>query len=238
MGRSVRSNVEERGMRDRPRKPTRQAGYDYSLPGSYFVTICTKDRHCILGAVQDDRIVLSEIGKAVELQWLAIPRHFPSARVEDYVIMPNHLYGILLLYPLNSLPDCDLEIRFSEAVGAGQALPFSGDRNPVSRATRPVIRPVTLFHVARAGERFGSGVFTTAFWEITKPIWKPAGISPTTRRSGPRIGNSFPAVESQRVKGRVARDKSRLRLRAGRAGIFDGQAEWAAALDPPLPLSK
>ena len=83
------------------RKPLRLPHYDYSSPGAYFVTICTKDRRCILSkiAVGADALggpclQLTDIGKAVEQHILSTAR-IPGFHVDKYVIMPNHIHMIM-----------------------------------------------------------------------------------------------------------------------------------------------
>jgi REP element-mobilizing transposase RayT len=74
---------------------SRLAGYDYTQNGMYFVTICTKEREEFFGTIKDGKIELSEIGKIVENFWQEIPKHFTSVILDEYVIMPNHLHGIV-----------------------------------------------------------------------------------------------------------------------------------------------
>ena len=84
------------------RKTIRLQGYDYSQPGGYFVTICTKDRepyfcrgaHC---APAGEIPPYSDVGKAVKGAIEQIPAHYPGVKVDKYVIMPNHIHMILLL---------------------------------------------------------------------------------------------------------------------------------------------
>ncbi len=77
------------------RKSIRLKGYDYSQPSSYFITMCTKDRACILGEIIDGRMLLSEVGKIAERCWRDIPAHFRQTRVDAFQVMPNHLHGII-----------------------------------------------------------------------------------------------------------------------------------------------
>jgi len=75
----------------------RLAGYDYSKNGCYYVTICTKDKIHFFGEVIDGKVVLSGIGKAAESFWNDIPVHFPFVRLDEYIIMPNHVHGIIVI---------------------------------------------------------------------------------------------------------------------------------------------
>lgn len=85
-------------------KQYRYKGYDYSQNGSYFVTICTKNRKSFFGKIiglkkdnyiHDATVLLSNIGKIANKYWLEIPRHFTNVILDEYVIMPNHIHGII-----------------------------------------------------------------------------------------------------------------------------------------------
>src|SRR5688572_26032115 len=73
----------------------RLEGYDYSRIGLYFVTICTDDRNCLFGIIKNGEINLNTGGNVVNDCWMEIPNHFPNTRLHSYVIMPNHLHGIV-----------------------------------------------------------------------------------------------------------------------------------------------
>jgi REP element-mobilizing transposase RayT len=77
------------------RKNSRLLGYDYSQPGAYFVTICSQDRRCILGSIIEFEASLSEIGKIVQDCWLSLPLWFSNVALDEFVVMPNHVHGIL-----------------------------------------------------------------------------------------------------------------------------------------------
>ena len=69
--------------------------FDYSSQGWYFLTICTYKKELFLGIVDNSSITLSEAGKLVKNYWEEIPKHFPAVSLDEFVIMPNHLHGIL-----------------------------------------------------------------------------------------------------------------------------------------------
>ena len=85
------------------RKPNRAKGFDYSSAGAYFVTICTKDKRCILGTVVGEdiilpkyRVCLSSYGKIVDAAISSISLHYENVAVDKYIIMPNHIHLILM----------------------------------------------------------------------------------------------------------------------------------------------
>jgi REP element-mobilizing transposase RayT len=79
------------------RRSFRLSGYDYAQDGIYFVTICVRDRACALGSVRDGEMHLNEQGRLVARCWSALPDHFPTVLLDTFVIMPNHLHGLLCL---------------------------------------------------------------------------------------------------------------------------------------------
>lgn len=73
----------------------RLQNWDYANDGFYFVTICTKDKQYFFGEVKDQEMILNEIGKMAEKFWLEIPQHFDNVELDEFVVMPNHIHGII-----------------------------------------------------------------------------------------------------------------------------------------------
>lgn len=79
------------------RQSIRLKGYDYSKEGLYFITICTHERECLFGDIADEEIKLNDAGKIANECWLEIPNHFPNVILHEFIIMPNHVHGIIEL---------------------------------------------------------------------------------------------------------------------------------------------
>lgn len=79
------------------RRSIRLKGYDYSRPGYYFFTTCILDRRCILGDVADAEMRCNELGDAVWAIWRELPLHYPHVCLDAFVVMPNHVHGIIQL---------------------------------------------------------------------------------------------------------------------------------------------
>ncbi|KKR07646.1 MAG: hypothetical protein UT32_C0008G0001 [Parcubacteria group bacterium GW2011_GWC2_39_14] len=79
------------------RRSTRLPGYNYARPGMYFVTICTHKKEMLFGEIKSNQIVLSDLGDNVEYYWKEIPKHFPNTTLQEYVVMPNHFHGIIVI---------------------------------------------------------------------------------------------------------------------------------------------
>src|SRR5438874_2032366 len=78
------------------RRHTRLAGWDYRRSFGYFVTICVRNRSCVFGDVVDGEMRLTRRGMVVRECWLNIPNHHPHVELDSFIVMPNHLHGILL----------------------------------------------------------------------------------------------------------------------------------------------
>ena len=76
---------------------TRLNGFDYAKPGNYFITICTKDREPLFGEIIDGKIKLSESGKIVSDCWSDLPNHYPNIILDEFIVMPNHIHGIIII---------------------------------------------------------------------------------------------------------------------------------------------
>ena len=79
------------------RKQLRLKHYDYSQPGSYFITLCSYHNQCIFGDVVDNEIILNQLGKLVDFTWLDLPNHVSGIKLDAFVIMPNHIHGIITI---------------------------------------------------------------------------------------------------------------------------------------------
>ncbi|MEH2077105.1 MAG: transposase [Nostoc sp.] len=79
------------------RHSIRLKGYDYTQHGAYFITICTKGWQCLFGKVVNGEMQLNSLGNIAFNCWQTIPAHFPHIELDTFVVMPNHLHGILII---------------------------------------------------------------------------------------------------------------------------------------------
>ncbi|MGL4767714.1 MAG: REP-associated tyrosine transposase [Formosimonas sp.] len=79
------------------RRSIRLAHYDYTQEGLYFVTICVHNRRCLLGEVRDGVMWVNELGEQVRKVWQDLPLHYPHVALHEFVIMPNHIHGVIEL---------------------------------------------------------------------------------------------------------------------------------------------
>ncbi len=112
------------------RRSIRLKGYNYSEAGAYFITVCTQGHECLFGEVVNGEIRLNEYGKIVVNCWSDIPAHFQNVNLDEFVVMPNHIHGIMII----------VGTRFR--VGARHAVPLQEERfgKPVSGSIPTIIR--------------------------------------------------------------------------------------------------
>ena len=79
------------------RKSPRLQGYDYAQAGAYFVTLCTHQRVYLFGEIHEDEMVLSHAGTIAAERWQALVEHHPHIELDTWVVMPNHVHGILVI---------------------------------------------------------------------------------------------------------------------------------------------
>ena len=82
-------------------KSTRFKNWDYSSPGSYYVTICTKNREPFFGNIVNGKMILSEIGEIVKHEWKQTCEIRKNVELDEYIIMPDHMHGILFINNLS-----------------------------------------------------------------------------------------------------------------------------------------
>ena len=79
------------------RKQNRFKNYNYSTNGYYFVTICTYDRQELFGVIENDDTKINSCGHIVKNTWVQIPNHFNDIELDEFIIMPNHIHGIIII---------------------------------------------------------------------------------------------------------------------------------------------
>jgi len=83
------------------RRSIRLRGYDYTSPGAYYVTIDTHAGLCLFGEIVGGVMILNPCGQIVSDFWSAIPAHFPNVQLDEFIVMPNHVHGIIMIIAIN-----------------------------------------------------------------------------------------------------------------------------------------
>lgn len=116
---------------------TRLYGYDYGQNGAYFITICTKNRIHYFGKVSNGEIQLSAIGKFAFECWEAIPQHFPFVELGEFVVMPDHVHGIIII---NNIIKGEFQIPFNEINQPFYQSTYKNKFGPQSKNIASIIR--------------------------------------------------------------------------------------------------
>jgi len=124
-------------------KSIRLDGWDYRFPSHYFITICTKDRYHYFGKICNGIMGLSEQGCAAWYFWNQIPNHFDNVKLDAFIVMPDHVHGIIQIIP-------DENGRYSvDPVGALHAT-HQQDRDINNRMSAISPKPKSLSAVVRS----------------------------------------------------------------------------------------
>lgn len=91
--------------------------WDYSRPGGYFLTINVAGNECVFGQIVNDEMILSELGRVAYETWMNIPHHYPHIHLDEFQVMPNHIHGILVIYPPDNNKKTENDFNFPFARG-------------------------------------------------------------------------------------------------------------------------
>lgn len=157
------------------RKPNRARGYDYATPGAYFVTACTHDRLPLFGQVVDGVVMLNEYGILVAEAWEDLPQHYPHVVLDAFVIMPNHVHGIIWIYRFFR-DDVRTGLR---PVPTGESVPTDGPvptDMPTAALEFPLSDDPILRHglpeIMRAFKSFSSRRINRLRNQPGRPVWQ------------------------------------------------------------------
>ncbi len=128
----------------RGRRTLRLKGYDYASSGAYFITICTHERLCLLDS--------TDVKGMLARTWIELMHRFPDINVDEFIIMPNHIHGIILINTDG------LQIHQNEPVGADLRVCPENDTGIMGQQTGPPIQQ---------GEHIGSPLHRVVQWYKT-----------------------------------------------------------------------
>ncbi|MBM4067082.1 MAG: transposase [Planctomycetes bacterium] len=136
-----------------PRKSLRLKEYDYSRLGAYFITICTYEKECIFGKVENEYMLLNQFGKIVLEFWNNLPERYANIKLDSFVIMPNHVHGI---------------IKIIDTVGAIHELPLqTANTNQKTKRRRMLIPKVVGYFKMNSAKQINTIRNSTDI-----PVWQ------------------------------------------------------------------
>jgi putative transposase len=175
------------------RRSVRLGGYDYAQPGAYFVTMCTHGRVCIFGDVVNGEMIVNECGQRVTEEWLYTGLLRPDIVLDAFVVMPNHLHGIVIIMER----DHRRGVLHTPSV------------LPTSRLSRGVLPTSRLSRGVLPTSRLGRGVLHTPSLEQA-PSYVTTGVDSTPVRGGDSPSRTIGAIV-RGVKAATVGDINRLR---------------------------
>lgn len=117
----------------------RLPGWDYATPGWYFVTICTRHRQPVFGRVRNGTMHRSDLGDLAHGCWEAVPVHHPGTRLDAFVVMPDHVHGLLGLPDAPSAPHPPAAPRGARTTPMGRLSPRAGTLGLVLRSYKGAV---------------------------------------------------------------------------------------------------
>jgi REP element-mobilizing transposase RayT len=156
------------------RRSIRLPDFDYTRPGAYFVTMCAYERACFFGEVVDGVMRVNELGEIVQQTWDALPDHYSHVELDQFITMPNHVHGVIVLKDGND-------------VGATHAPPamLTGDgHGGVGAGFKPARNTNSDIVIGEPHKRAGC-----------KPAPTPAG----NRHGFPEIVRAFKTFSARRI---------------------------------------
>jgi REP element-mobilizing transposase RayT len=154
------------------RRSTRLQNFDYSDEGPYFVTICVHERRCLFGDVVVGEMRLNAIGRAIEEEWKRLPERFSRVVLDEFVVMPNHLHGLLgICGPgrgeacLRPVSVADPKRSSGNAEGEDKLRPYGTMSDSLGRVVQAFKSLTTNVYIA--------GVKTGGWPRFNKHLWQP-----------------------------------------------------------------
>jgi putative transposase len=160
------------------RKSIRMRGHDYAGGGTYFVTACVAGRRPLFGTVAGGRMALNDAGRLAAACWRSIPEHFPQVALDEWVVMPDHVHGIL---------------RMRGDGAGGRAKDFSPVRGGAGRGEEG-----EKFFALTGGPRGTAGTLGSVVRGFKVGVTKGLGASPWLRNYYEIIVRDGRALESIR----------------------------------------
>ena len=136
------------------RRSIRLAGYDYSSPGLYFITICTHERTQLFGEIVNGESVLSAPGRMVDSWWRRLSEKFPGVLIQEFVIMPNHMHALLAL------------TNFPDAGKPGNATA------PLQKVQPPALGRVLQWYKTVTTRAYFRGVHSAGWPPVHQTLWQ------------------------------------------------------------------
>lgn len=205
------------------RQTVRLKHYDYRQAGAYFVTICTYQRLCVFGDVINGVMQLSQSGEIVKTVWHELPLYYRNVTLDQFVVMPNHIHGIIFLDVASVLAPVGADPVWAR-VGAGfkpaqkfnhasnASISAGNEENQGGFETRPYKKQYALSEIVRGFKTFSARKVNEAADTKGHPMWQRSYYEHVIRNE--------------------------LSLAGIRTYINDNPAQWESDMENPLQQKK
>lgn len=149
------------------RHSIRLKDYDYSREGAYYVTTVAQNRLCLFGDVVNAEMILNDAGEMLQSQWRALPERFPNIELDEFVVMPNHFHGIVVMTDKTGRATTRVAPTRSDAdisVGAG-LVPAQNDHDPVLGEIIGAWKSITTDEYIRGVHELNWEPFNRKLWQ-------------------------------------------------------------------------
>jgi REP element-mobilizing transposase RayT len=150
------------------RRSIRLKGYDYTAAGAYFITICTHQRECLFGIIEDSEMRLNQLGQIVQFHWLNLPRHHSHVQLDEFIVMPNHFHGIIWLGGMDCKGGFSKESSISPQELNAKPAPTRISTNAKRHGVPEIVRGFKTFSARRINQirkRTGIPVWQRNYYE-------------------------------------------------------------------------
>jgi len=149
------------------RRSIRLREYDYSQPGAYYVTICIQGYKFLLGEIVLGQMNQNDAGAMVERAWKCIPQRFPTAEMDEHIVMPNHFHGILRIVgaPLVGAPNAGSPRQRAGTRGAPKQTRAPTRGAPTFGEMIGAFKSITTDEYIRGVREEGWPRFSETFWQ-------------------------------------------------------------------------
>jgi len=144
------------------RRHLRLLGFDYSGESAYFVTICTRNREYLFGDVVNGKMRLNELGRMVQTDWDGLSDRFPTIEFDAFVVMPNHVHGILVL--VGAGPVLSLVEGLALPLGGAASSAPTGSASILGKVVR-AFKSISAIGVNRLLSRSGQSLRQRSYYE-------------------------------------------------------------------------
>jgi REP element-mobilizing transposase RayT len=147
------------------RRSIRLRDYDYDSCGAYFVTMCTHERECLFGGIAGDVMELSAAGRKVAEVWNGLSGRFPHVMTDEFVVMPNHVHGIIFIVGAPLAAPCFFSEFQSKHQGAASSAPTPTPNAPTLGQIMRVFKSLSAISVNRILDRTERPLWQRNFYE-------------------------------------------------------------------------